>query len=320
MNSTTKASGLGSFFLYSGYDLSGDTQSAKFSSPLGTFDVTPINLKAFQRIAGRRDGKMDMVSFFDPAPLMSHPVYSALPTADVGEMYGVSSAIGAPAYCMNAKQTNYDPTRAASGELTFAVSSVSDTYGSEWGVLLTPGLRMDTAATNGTSYDGGNGQSAPAVPLSTVPALNAGFIPATVVISGGTVTTILVNGVSVGTGDGTYTVPAGATIAVTYSVAPTWTWTWTSAFGAQAWLQVTAFTGTDVTIKLQDSADNSTFTDVASGAFAQTTAAHTTQRIALTNTATLRRYVRVSTVTSGGFTSATFAVMLDRNLVAGVTF
>lgn len=318
--STTKASGLGSFFLYSGYDLSGDTQSAKFSSPLGTFDVTPINLKAFQRIAGRRDGKMDVVSYFDPAPLMSHPVYSALPTASVGEMYGVSSAIGAPAFCLNAKQTNYDPTRATSGELTFAVSSVADGVGSEWGVLLTAGLRTDTAATNGAAYDAANGLTTPAVPLTTVPVTNTGFIPVTVVISGGTVTTILVNGVSAGTGDGTYTVPPGGTIAVTYSAAPTWTWTPTTAFGCQAWLQVTAFTGTDVTVKLQDSADGSTYTDVASGAFAQTTAAHTTQRIALTNTATLRRYVRASTVTSGGFTSAQFAVMLDRNLAAGVTF
>lgn len=89
-----------------------------------------------------------------------------------------------------------------------------------------------------------------------------------------------------------------------------------TSFGFQAYLQVIAFTGTDVTVKLQDSADNSSFADLASGAFAQTTAAHTFQRIAVGGTATVRRYVRASTVTSGGFTSVSFAVALVKNLAA----
>lgn len=93
-----------------------------------------------------------------------------------------------------------------------------------------------------------------------------------------------------------------------------------TSFGFQAYLQVTAFTGTDVTVKLQDSADNVTFADVSGGAFTQTTAAHTAQRIAVANTATIRRYVRASTITSGGFTSATFAVVLVVNQIAGEVF
>lgn len=91
-----------------------------------------------------------------------------------------------------------------------------------------------------------------------------------------------------------------------------------TSFGFQAYLQVTAFTGTDVTVKLQDSADNATFADLASGAFAQTTAAHTFQRIAVGGTATVRRYVKATTVTTGGFTSVTFAVVLVKNTVATV--
>jgi hypothetical protein len=93
-----------------------------------------------------------------------------------------------------------------------------------------------------------------------------------------------------------------------------------TSFGFQAYLQVTAFTGTDATVKLQDSADNVTFADVSGGAFTQTTAAHTAQRIASANTATIRRYVRATTVTSAGFTSATFSVVLVVNPIAGVTF
>lgn len=92
------------------------------------------------------------------------------------------------------------------------------------------------------------------------------------------------------------------------------------AFGAQAYLQVTAFTGTDVTIKIQDSADNSSFTDVAGMAFTAVTAAPFTQRIATANTATIRRYLRAVTTTTGGVTSVTFAVHVTKNELAGVTF
>lgn len=93
-----------------------------------------------------------------------------------------------------------------------------------------------------------------------------------------------------------------------------------SAFGLQAYLQVFGFTGTDVTIKLQDSADNASWADLTAGAFAQVTAGRQTQRLATANNATVRRYLRVTTTTSGGFTSAAFAVMVTRNPVAGVTF
>ncbi|MET8766320.1 hypothetical protein [Streptomyces sp. NPDC004658] len=93
-----------------------------------------------------------------------------------------------------------------------------------------------------------------------------------------------------------------------------------ASFGGQAYLHVTAFTGTDVTIKIQDSADNSTFTDVAGFAFTQVTAAPASERIALGNTATLRRYLRASTVTTGGFSSVTFSVNVIKNEVANVQF
>lgn len=93
-----------------------------------------------------------------------------------------------------------------------------------------------------------------------------------------------------------------------------------ASFGGQAYLHVTSFTGTDVTIKIQDSADNSTFADVASFAFTQVTAAPASERIALGNTATLRRYLRATTVTTGGFTSVTFSVNVIKNDTAGVVF
>jgi len=66
--------------------------------------------------------------------------------------------------------------------------------------------------------------STPAVPASTINAVNYTNQPYNVTITGGTLTAVTVNGQTVGTTAGTYIVPAGGTIAVTYSVAPTWTW------------------------------------------------------------------------------------------------
>lgn len=84
-------------------------------------------------------------------------------------------------------------------------------------------------------------------------------------------------------------------------------------FGAQAYLHVFTFTGTDVTVKIQDSANNSVFADVTGLTFTQTTAARTSQRIATAAGATVRRYVRAATVTTGGVTSVSFAVQFSRN-------
>lgn len=86
-----------------------------------------------------------------------------------------------------------------------------------------------------------------------------------------------------------------------------------TAFGAQAYLNLTAFTGTDVTVKVQDSADNVTFADVTGLVFTQVTAGVTAERVATAAGATIRRYLRAVTVTTGGVTSVTFAVTVVRN-------
>jgi hypothetical protein len=91
------------------------------------------------------------------------------------------------------------------------------------------------------------------------------------------------------------------------------------SFGGQAYLQVTAFTGTDATISIYDSADNASFSAVSGLAFTQTTATGA-QRIAIGNTATIRRYVAVNVVTTAGFTALSFGVQLTKNTVAGQVF
>jgi len=89
-----------------------------------------------------------------------------------------------------------------------------------------------------------------------------------------------------------------------------------STFGFAAFLHVFAFTGTSITIKLQESSDNGgadPFADVVGGGFTAVTAAPTAQRITATP-ANLERHVRVAT--TGTFTSCTFAVAMVRHLSA----
>lgn len=87
-------------------------------------------------------------------------------------------------------------------------------------------------------------------------------------------------------------------------------------FGLQAYLQVSAFSGTTCTIKLQSSTDNGgtdAFSDVIGGAFtAVTGGAPLSQKISTARDQTVERYQRV--VTSGTFTSITFSVAVVLNI------
>jgi hypothetical protein len=66
--------------------------------------------------------------------------------------------------------------------------------------------------------------TAPGFPLTTVPVTNTFGVPIVVTITGGTVTNVAINGVTAGTGDGTYILPYLGTIAVTYTGSPSWAW------------------------------------------------------------------------------------------------
>lgn len=98
--------------------------------------------------------------------------------------------------------------------------------------------------------------------------------------------------------------------------------TGSTTFGLQAYLQVFSFSGTDVTVKLQESSDNGVgdaWADVTGGGFTQITGgAPLTQRIQTSRTLTVERYLRVVTVTTGGFTSLAFQVSVRRNKVSTV--
>lgn len=191
---------------------------------------------------------MEFVSYFNTAAGKAHPVLSALPTTDVILTYARGTTLGNPAACLVAKQINYDGTRADDGDFKFAVQAQANAYGLEWGLQGTAGIRTDTTATNGTSFD-----------FATT--ANPG----------------------------------------------------SSTFGLQAYLQVFSFTGTSVTVTIQESSDNGAgdaFAAVTGGAFTAATGI-TTQRIATSASQTVERYLRV--VTTGTFSNAQFSVVIMRN-------
>jgi hypothetical protein len=250
-----KQSGMGDNFYLNGYDLSGDINSlSRIGGGPATLPATNITQSAEARMGGVRDGGIDFIAYYNPGPEANaaHTVLSALPTADVIVSYFRGTSLGNPAACEVAKQANYDPTRGQDGSLTFAVNTLVNGFGLEWGVMLTPGIR---------TY-GGGAQFGP------------GF-------------------------------DTGAA----------------ASFGAQAYLQVFAFAGTDATVKIEDSPDNSSWAGLAPAfTFAQTTAAPSAQRIATANTQTVRQWVRASVTTVGGYTNLQFAVVIVKNTVAGQVF
>lgn len=239
-----KQSGLGDNLFVHGYNLSGDIQSlGEIGGGPALLDVTSIVKSAMERIGGLRDGRMNATSFFNPATDQAHDRFSTLPYTDVILTYCRGTTLGNPAASLNAKQANYDMTRANDGALTAAVNGEGQGYGLEWGKQLTAGQRTDTTATNGTGVD---------------------FSAST-------------------------------------------------SFGLQAYLHVFAFTGTSVTVKLQESSDNGAgdaWADVTGGAFAAASGI-TAERIQTARNLTVERYLRV--VTTGTFSNAVFAVMVNKN-------
>lgn len=256
-----KGSGLGDNLFVDRYNLSGDTQEVKsVRGGIATIDVTGIDKSAYERIGGIRDGAIEWTAHFNTASSHSHPVLSALPTTDRYVGYLRGTTLGNAAAACYSRQINYDGTRGTDGKLTFDVQALADGFGMEWGYQLTAGLRADTTATNGTTWDR---QSYDLLDL---------------------------NGGGLGT-----------------STALSW----------QAYLFVTAFTGTSVTVTLEDSANGSVWASLTGGAFTAATAIGA-QRIAGASGATVRRYVRATT--SGTFSVATFGVVFVPNTSVAVTF
>lgn len=156
----SKQSGLGDRFFVGGSDLSGDVNAiSQMSGSQNLLDVTALKDSAYERLGGLRDASWSFTTWMDNASGAEHPQLSTLPRTDVIATYFRGAALGNAAASINGKQLNYDPTRGADGSLSLAVSVQANGFGMEWGEQLTPGLRTDTTATNGTAVDDGAGTS-----------------------------------------------------------------------------------------------------------------------------------------------------------------
>lgn len=149
-----KQGGMGDNCYSGGYDLSGDIGSLqRIAGGPAPLVVTGINMSAFERIGGVRDGGIEYTAFFNDAAGQAHPRLSLLPATDVVVTYCRGTTLGNPAACLVGKQINYDPTRGTDGSLTFNTQALANAYGLEWGQQLTAGKRTDTSATDGTGVD-----------------------------------------------------------------------------------------------------------------------------------------------------------------------
>jgi hypothetical protein len=191
----TKTSGLGDNFYVGGYDLSGDTASLdQISGGPALIDVTPINAFANVRIGGQRSGDLQFTTYFDAAAGGEHAALSTLPRTDVIATYARGTVIGNAAACIQSRQINYDPTRDNVGNLTLKVELQSDAYGMEWGTLLTAGLRTDTTATTGPSFDNTSAQTFGAQAYLQITSLTGTNVDVTIshaTTSGGSYSTLI---------------------------------------------------------------------------------------------------------------------------------
>jgi hypothetical protein len=244
-----KQGGLGANLYIGGVNVSGDIGALQnLSTPQTVEADTGIDKFAMERIAVKKDGDIAVQTWWNSTGI--HLVLSTLLTTDqLYSYWQYPLAVGGECFSMIGKQINYDPVRADSGMLTTTFHAQANGFGAEWGLSLTAGVRIDTAATNGASIDGGAA----------------------------------------------------------------------SNFGGQAYCHVFGVTGTSMTVKIQDSADNVAFADVTGLTFSTVNAGSILgQRLATANNATIRRYVRA--VSTGTFNPGSFAVQFVRNPIAGVGF
>lgn len=323
----SKQSGLGDNAYVGVYNLSGDICAlTRIGGGPTLLDVTAIDDVAHERIGGLRDGEISFQSWFNDATGAEFDALKSMAITDLQVLYFRGTTLGNPAAALIAKQMNHDFNRPADGSLQITCQALGNKYGLEWCRNLTVGLRTDTDATNGADVDDGTQAAAVEITSSTIDnptnilcAAVHGLVSGdSVIIAGHTSVDPDINNSYVVTVIDTlnFTIPVNVT---DDGVGGTCTKINTN-YGLQAYLVVTAFTGTDVTMTIEESmddADTDAYAAVSGGAFTQV-AAVTTERIATAVDLKVERHLRLATSTVGGVTSVTFAVCYNRNLATPV--
>lgn len=151
-----KQSGLGDQLYIAGYDIGADINSiGSIATPRTTLPATGITQEANARMFGTRDASAELTSYWNTDAGQVFDVLSGLPRTNVDLMYLRGSGVGRAAFCMVAKQIDYNPTRGDDGSLLSTTSAPSAVYGGDWSRQLTAGAVTHASAADGTTYDTG---------------------------------------------------------------------------------------------------------------------------------------------------------------------
>lgn len=116
--------------------ITNDVTNYTFSTPRATQDVTGVDKFANERILLLADHSVTLNGVFNTAANMSHAVLSTVPSTSVTrsvEIDPIGTTVGNPKLVTNDLLTDYQLTRANTGELTWQVpGSLADGNAPTW--------------------------------------------------------------------------------------------------------------------------------------------------------------------------------------------
>lgn len=104
--------------------ISNDVTNYTFTTPRATQDVTGVDKFANERILLLADYTVTLNGVYNTAANMSHAVFSTVPSTTVTrsvEIDPIGTSVGNPKLVVNCLLTDYQITRANTGELTWQV-------------------------------------------------------------------------------------------------------------------------------------------------------------------------------------------------------
>jgi hypothetical protein len=103
-------------------DIKNDTTQLAVTTPRAVQDVTGLDKSAFERLLLLADGTVNPQGVFNDAASKSHVVFKTVPSTSVART--VSLGVSGQTLAMEMLFTDYQLTRAQSGELTWTAPGV----------------------------------------------------------------------------------------------------------------------------------------------------------------------------------------------------
>jgi len=99
-----------------------DITNLTFATPRGVQDVTGLDKSAYERLLLMADGTVNLNGVFNDAANMSHDTFKTVPSTSVNRTTTIT--VSGNTLAMEMLYTDYNLTRAASGELTWTAPGV----------------------------------------------------------------------------------------------------------------------------------------------------------------------------------------------------